>query len=207
MGFWRRDKRPYAEDQVLEQTENTGDGQQGHGDTDLAQGTEAFWKKAERVLKRISEAMRGDDIADDDNSASNVQFTGDDSNAQRIDAERQMDAGKRPAHKSTAPHGTAHGVAEKPVAPAQKRTGNNSTAQAGSSLPAVQTIADSYGTPSAANRDCKKTEVAADALSEELQVRINKKFSGLQAITSGLAGDGFWVQHRPADWVYGVDYV
>ena len=79
-------------------------------------------------------------------------------------------------------------------------TEQNSTEQGGPSVPAVQAARR------ITDRGCQPREVAADALSVELQARINTKFQGLSAITAGLDGDGFWVQHRPEDWVYGVDY-
>lgn len=107
-------------------------------------------------------------------------------------AQQGSNATKRLAHNRTAQNASVQNAL------AQNNTAHNSTAQPRPRRPTVQANTDS---------GCQPREVAADALSEELQARINNKFKGLGAITSGLDGDGFWVQHRPADWKYGVDYV
>ena len=91
---------------------------------------------------------------------------------------------------------TAHKRTEKNTTAQNKTVSNSTTAQQAGSLREV-----------AADRGCQPREVAADSLSVELQARLNSKFEALSAITAGLEGDGFWVQHRPEEWVYGVDYV
>ena len=107
-------------------------------------------------------------------------------------AQQESNATKCLAHNRTAQNASVQNAS------AQNNTAHNSTAQPRPRRPTVQANTDS---------GCQPREVVADALSEELQARINNKFKGLGAITSGLDGDGFWVQHRPADWKYGVDYV
>ena len=151
----------------------------------------SFWAKAQRVLKRIGEAMGGDD-----GSTAPGRATGGSDNSTLPSSTPRG----TPKSSSTPKQRAASKRAEKNTT-AQNTTAQNSTAQADPSVPTVQAahqITDS---------GCQPREVAADALSVELQARINAKFQGLSAITAGLDGDGFWVQHRPEEWVYGVDYV
>jgi len=140
----------------------------------------SFWGKAQRVLKRIGEAMGGND-----GSTAPGRATGGSNNSTSLSSTPKQRAANKRAEKSTSP---------------QNGTEQNSTEQGGPSVPAVQAARR------ITDRGCQPREVAADALSVELQARINTKFQGLSAITAGLDGDGFWVQHRPEDWVYGVDY-
>ena len=143
----------------------------------------SFWDKAQRVLKRIGEAMGGNEDSAVLGGGSKSSSPGS-TTPKRSSTPRPRAASKRAAKNASAPNSTAQ----------------NSSAQAAPGAPTAQAARHTTG------RGCQPREVAADALSAELQARINEKFQGLTAITAGLEGDGFWVQHRPEDWVYGVDY-
>ena len=151
----------------------------------------SFWAKAQRVLKRIGEAMGGNDGS----TAPGRAMGGSNNSASPSSTPRGT-----PKSSSTPKQRAANKRAEKNTT-AQNTTAQNSTAQADPTVPTVKAARQ------ITDRGCQPREVAADALSVELQARINAKFQGLSAITAGLDGDGFWVQHRPEEWVYGVDYV
>ena len=156
----------------------------------------SFWAKAQRVLKRIGEAMGGNDGG---SSALGRAIGGSNNSTSQNSTPHGLTSFEDVPPKSSTPkqQRTAHKRTEKNATTAQNKTVTNSTtAQQAGSLREV-----------AADRGCQPREVAADSLSVELQARLNSKFEALSAITAGLEGDGFWVQHRPEEWVYGVDYV
>ena len=169
-GAPHRDAEPDEEEQEQQQEQPT-----------------SFWDKAQRVLKRIGEAMGGNEDSAVLGGGSNGSSPGSTPRGtpKRSSTPRPRAASKRAARSASAPNSTAR----------------NSSAQAAPGAPAAQAARHPTG------RGCQPREVAAEALSAELQARINEKFQGLTAITAGLEGDGFWVQHRPDDWVFGVDYV
>eukprot|EP00964_Phaeocystis_antarctica_P137573 scaffold102165_cov51-Phaeocystis_antarctica.AAC.3 len=151
----------------------------------------SFWAKAQRVLKRIGEAMGGNDGG---SSALGRAIGGSNNSTSQNSTPHGLTSFEDVPPKSSTPkqQRTAHKRTDKNTTAQNKTVSNSTTAQQAGSLREV-----------AADRGCQPREVAADSLSVELQARLNSKFEALSAITAGLEGDGFWVQHRPEEWVYG----